>query len=431
MSKILSAHSDGVCQAPAPPAIDHGVDEAMIRNAFECHHVDGTSYPAIFKPNLLDERNKSAMLALIEEGLPMGDLESAYIAMASPGNPGLVTRVHSRNADHRRCFSSILQCLLGTPDHKDKVMAYLLENMEAYRKLSFGLLGGRGMYSTVGGAEGSKHRPSCVFSTLLKSDPTVKLSNLCRNSAGDVWDTSTLDQMLILESDAYGFLMSAIANRDRLGIEGLMRSGSYMRFIGKEDTLMLVGDMIEAHPEWELDVALRPLLTVRNNETAMIEAKRLIDSIDATVEQCLDVLWPDISPLAVSHLVGFAIKNKGNGVSASNFLSACVASGFDLYLGTVEARSGFGAALDAFGELPGEQDRHAGILESYLRCTFGGVKQRQLAPLVLVVPPAMLASHSEASSLLLERYRLTGDKSLLALGDRKFRGLALEDDLGL
>lgn len=416
---------------PAPKLI---IDEELLRDAFQVRYVDDKGdehFTSLFKPQFLHPQNKRAVLAVIQAGHDMVSLLDAYVALAGEHNPYIKERAafRSRNAEHIRCFTGVIQCLLGMPEYKDEVMAYLRNDLAGWRTLSMGFLGGGGMHKVIGGDQ-SKHRASCKFSSLLKGAPGEPIANLCRDQNGLVLSPQVFDQLLLLESDAHGFLMSAIANHDREAIDGLLCSGLYLRFISREHTLMTVGDMINTHPEWDLHESLGPMLSVRNYETAITELKRKIDSRGTTTDQFTEMLWHEMSPMAVSHLVAYAINSKGSVDSASGFLLACLKMGFDLHLGTVEARSGFGAALDAIGNMEC-RDKSADLLESYLWFTFGGVKEEQLIPLLLEVPPEILAAHPEASALLMHRYRLTGEKSLLKLGDRTFRGKALEDDMGL
>lgn len=416
---------------PAPNLI---IDEDLLRDAFQTKYVDDEGFQhftSILKPQFLHPQNKKAVLAVIEAGHDMLSLLDAYIALAGQHNSIIQPRAafRSRNAEHIRCFAGVIQCLLGMPEHKDDVIAYLRKDLAGWRTLSFGFLGGGGMHNVIGGDQ-LKHRPSCIFSSLLNGAPGTPIANLCRDQNGLVLSPQIFDQLFILESDAHGFLMSAIANRDREAIDGLLRSGLYLRFIGREDTLRTVGDKINLHPEWDLHASLGPILSARNHETAITELKRMIDSKGATVAQFAAMLWPEMSPMAVSHLVAYTINSKASLDSASSFLSACIKTGFDLHLGAVEAMGGFGAALDALGHTD-LRDKSADLLESYLWFTQGGAKQEQLAPLLLDVPPEILAAHPEASTLLMQRYKLTGEKSLLKLGDRTLRGKALEDDIGL
>jgi hypothetical protein len=409
------------------------IDEDLLRDAFQVRYVDDKGdehFTSIFNPQFLHPQNKRAVLAVMRAGHRMVSLLDAYVALAGQHNTRIKERaaIRSRNADHIRCFAGVMQCLLGTPEHKDEVMAYLRNDLSGWRTLSFGFLGGRTMHGVIGG-DPSKHRASCAFSSLLKDRPGEAIANLCRDQDGTVLSPQVFDQLLFIESDAHGFLMSAIANRDKEAIEGLLCSATYLRFISREHTLMTVGDRINAHPE-DLKESLGPLLRVRNHETVMTELKRMIDSRGGTTEQLTEVLWPDMSPMAVSHLVAYAINSKMSADSASCFLLACRKIGFDLYLGTIEARRGFGAALDALGSTePG--DKSAKLLENYLWLAGDETKEAQLAPLLLDVSPEILAAHPQASTLLLHRYRITGEQSLLALGDRTFRGKALEEGLGL
>jgi hypothetical protein len=410
------------------------IKEKLLRNAFQVRYVDEKGYEhfaSLLKPQFLHPRNKQAVLAVIEAGHDMGRLLDTYVALAGQTNQYIKERagLRSRNAEHIRCFTGVVQCLLGMPQYKDVVMAYLRNDLAGWRTLSQGFLGGGGMHGVVGG-DPSKHRASCTFSSLLNRTPTASIANLCRDEHGLVLSPQVFDQLLFIESDAHGFLMSAIANRDKEAIEGLLCSGVYLRFISREHTLMIVGNMINAHPEWELHEPLAPLILVRNHETAMTELKRMIDAKGITINQFAEMLWPEMSPMAVSHLVAYAIQSKASGDCASHFLLACLKMGFDLHLGTVEAKSGFGAALDALGNI-GRQDKSAELLESFLWFTGGGAKEDQLAPLLIAVSPETLATHPRASTLLMHRYRLTGEKSLLAMGDRTFRGKALEDAIGL
>lgn len=409
-------------------------DEALLRDAFQVRSFDEDHQHSVslFKPKYLHPQNKRAVLAVIEAGLPMVSLLDDYVALAGKTNSMIKARAafQSRNAEHIRCFSGVVQCLLGLPEYKDVVMAYLRNDLAGWRLMSFGFLGGSGMHGVVGG-DPAKHRASCVFSSLLDGSPDDPISNLCRDQNGLVLSPEIFDQILLLESDAHGFLMSAIANLDREAVEGLLCSGVYLRFISREHTLMRVGDNIKGHPEWNLEESLGPLLAVKNHETAMTELKRMIDEKGAKVPQFLEMFWPEISPMAISHLVAYAIKSMRDVDSAKNFLMSCVQGGFDLSLGILEARSGFGAALDALGRNNAQAENQMSSVESYLWFIAGGAKMIQLAPILTSVPAEILASHAKAHDLLLDRYELTGEKELLALGGRKFRGKALEIDMGL
>lgn len=410
------------------------IDENLLRDAFQVRYVDEKGdehFTSLLKPQFLHPQNKQAVLTVIEAGHDMISLLNAYVAVAGKTNSYIKERAafRSRNAEHIRCFAGVMQCLLGMPEHKDEVMAYLRNDLAGWRELSYGFLGGAGMHNVVGG-DPSKRRGSCAFSNLLYGAPGEPIANLCRDQNGQVLAPQVFDQLLLLESDAHGFLMSAIANRDKEAIEGLLYSGQYLRFITRDNTLRTVGDLINAHPEWNLRQSLGPMLSVRNHETAITELKRMIDISGTTTYQFTEILWPDMSPMAVSHLVAYAIKSKASVSSASSFLMACRKSGFDLYLGTVEARAGFGAALDALGNM-GRVDKSTDLFEHYLWFTVGGANEEQLAPLLLDVSPEVLAAHTKAPTLLMHRYKLTGEKSLLVLGGRAFRGKALEDEIGL
>lgn len=404
-----------------------GLSEALLRDLFETQYA---ASPAIFSPHHLNERHKAAGLALIEAGHSLEDTEKAYLDLIRDEKPDVIKAmaIPSRNREHRCCLATVLQCLLGMPQYKDRVMGYLLENFEAYQKnVSFGFLGARGMYGTLK----EDQRSSCVFSSLPGAGPEFPVSNLCRDQHGKVLSPDLLDHLLISEPDAHGFLMSAIANRDPEAIEGLLRSGRYLRRINKEETLFRVGTMIQRYPSWELGEALGPLLTVKNHETAIAQIKRLVDAQRTPVHEFADLLWPGISELAIANLVSHAVKFRGSPSSARNFLIACVEAGFDLYLGLVEARSGFGAMLDALQVSTPTEARHMSILESYEWFTVGDANQMQMAPLLLQIPPAILAQQARADDFLYEVFGITGEKSLLALGGHKLKGKILEDELGL
>lgn len=410
------------------------VDETLLRNAFQVSYLDDKgfqNFTGLFKPAFLHDTNKQAVLSVIAADYNMVSLVDEYVAMAGEYNEIIKSRAafRSRNAEHFRCFAGAMQCLLGMPEYKDRVMSYLRKHLDEWRLMSFGFLGGSGMYGVAGDA--SKHRASCVFSSLLKADPADPISNLCRDQSGLVLSPEVFDTILLLESDAHGFLMSAIANRDREAIEGLMCSGTYLRFISREHTLMRIADCIEDHPEWELDEFLRPLLALKNHETAMSSLKHMIDATGSTVSQFMTILWPGISPLAVSHLVAYAINSKRDFNSAKNFMVSCVESGLDLSLGVIEALRGFGAALDEFQSGAVDTERYSRTIENYLWLAVGGGNKAPLAPILASIPPEILATHASASDLLLERYALTGEKSLLDLGNRDMRGRALEIDMGL
>lgn len=406
--------------ADAPP----GPDEALLRILFGV--VD--SYPAIFKPDSLSHERKQALLTVIEAGYSIHTLKAAYVDMVCPDpNDEWRTAITTRNTGYIRSLASIIQCSLGMPEHKDVVMGYLLENLSEYATISIGFLGGRGMYGKVSESQ----RASCPFNDLLKAGPDLMVANLCRDEAGEVLGVDVLDQILITETDAHGFLMSVIANGDRQAIEQLLRSGLFLRRISREDALRLVGDSIQNFPAWNLEEALGPLLTVRNHETVIIEVKRLIDAQNTSVEVFSGLLWAGMSKLAIAHLVAYAINEKGNAYSTRNFLQACSLAGHDLYLGCIEARSGLGAVLDALEAEVSEEGRQNCLLESYLWHTSGDLNTHKLAPILLQIPRDMLAVHASASDLLYELYRLSGDKSLLALGGQRLRARVLEDEIGL
>lgn len=421
---ILSSVFDLMASSDQKPS---SYDESLLI-AFDCFTRKLDAYPKIFRSGFLDPRDKAAALALIASGQSLEQLEADYIALVGPNNETLIKeRNLARTASRKQSLTSILHCLLGIPEHKDAVMQFLTQNLRYYAASSFGFLGGRQMTPVIGAT--GYHRSSSVFDDLLKKAQGTAISNLCRNSAGDVLSPGVLDQVLLLESDAHGFLMSAIANGDRAGIEGLMRSEVYLSHISREHTLNKVGQKISGHPEWNLRPRLGPMLLEKNNATFMAEVSRLIEADGSSMTDFRAVFWADASPVAMNNLVACAVKSQRSPDSSRNFLHLCAEEGVDLYPGFVEGRHGLGAALDA--QQVDSQVRSQELIQGYLTLTKNAKSTSQFSPLLLAVPVDDLLGHSDSSAMLLERYRLTGDKTLLKLGDRKLNGMVLESDLGL
>lgn len=78
-----------------------------------------------------------------------------------------------------------------------------------------------------------------------------------------------------------------------------------------------------------------------------------------------------------------------------------------------------------------QNEQSVQLIDGYQWFIAKGGKLAHYSPLLVDVPEQMLADHPEATTLLLERYRLTGEKQLLKLGSHQLRGLVLEDELGL
>jgi hypothetical protein len=406
--------------------IDPQIREGYLRDAFKLYEIEVSRevfQRPIFRPDMVDSRNRLAVIALIQEGQRIVSLEAEYL-----NGRGIDKTSQFAEAERKSSFARISQSLLGDPEYKDLVMPYLLDNLAYLERGNFSFLGGGRMETPLGNGpvETFSH-----FRELLGLGPQARIANLCRNPAGEAWLASEFDAMLFQESDAEGFLMSAIANKDALGIEALMRSATFNAYVSREKAVRIIGKMIQKFPQWKLLPELDTLLKARDNATVIPETKRLIDTSGSSVADFNKAYWADASPLAMSHLIAYALHSKKDPESAKRFLQSCLANDVDLYLGMVEAMGGLGAALDAAGKTVSRCERAIFIIEGFLGMINSGVGAGKIAPVLVAVPDEMLAEHKEASILLLERYRLTGERHLLKLGDLKLRGKILEEELGM
>lgn len=392
-------------------------DEKLLIDTFECIFDDVGGFPFIFSAPSLDPANKKAVLALVHSGEPLAKAMGRYVAFVGPDSEIIRSSKGMGKSTHRyQAVTGALQCLLGMPEYKEAVQDYILENLEFYTRISKGMFG---------------HNYG-MFDRVLLREPGSPISNFCRNSAGDLLSPQDLDRLVIHEHDAHALIVSTVANRDRSGIEQLLKSVNFTTFLPRADALARVGDLIRKYPAWNLKPALGPMFEVKTNAFFMSETKRLLNAVNSTKEAFRDAFWSGASAHAVNQLVSDVLgADRADVDSASNCLLVLAENGVDFYWGLVQARQGMGAMLDAQNDPPDQKSCNFYVLESYLTFSQRGSKPKFFGALLINLPVEDLVAHQESTKLLFERYRLTLDKTLLRAGDKRFNGMVLNDELGM
>jgi hypothetical protein len=392
-------------------------DEKLLVDTFECIFDDVGGFPFIFSAPSLNPANKKAVLALVHSGEPLSKAIGRYISLVGADSEIIRSSKGMGKATPRyQAVTGALQCLLGMPEYKEVVQHYILENLEFYTRISRGMFG---------------HNYN-KFSSVLIREPGSPISNFCRNSTGDLLSPQDLDRLVIHEHDAHALIVSTVANRDRLGIEQLLKSERFTAFLPRSEALAMVRDLARKFPAWNLKPAFEPLFEVKTNAFFMSETKRLLNVANSTKEAFRDAFWKEASPQAINQLVADILNSsRADTNSDSNCLQVFAENAVDFYPGVVQARQGVGAMLDAENEPFDQRIRNAYLLESYLTLSKNGSKPKFFGALLINLPVEDLAAHPESTKLLFERYQLTLDKTLLKAGDKRFNGMVLKDELGM
>lgn len=396
--------------------IQYSVDEELLFGVFDYDFGGSGIFPSIFNPNVSQE-NKNAVLKVVAMGIPLAELDDQYQKLRQLKDPlPLSEQKLSRSSKRYKSVTSVLQCLMGMPEHQHEVLSYVLANRAHYRKISQGMFGGH--YNK--------------FDSLLRKDPLSSFSNLCRDEKGKVLSPEAMDKLILTESDAHALLMSAVGNYDRAAIIELMKGKIYGSFINRADTLSKVANQIRLFPDWGLQDALGPLLEQKTNALFMADMNRLYSTAGSTLDHFRAAFWPQASRSAVDKLVADALSSMQPNLERLGFLlQVCAENGVDFYPGIVQSTSGFGAYLDIDSESLSPADRNQEVMGYYLKKTQSWSTPNVLGSLLIGIPPKEIAAHPSSTRMLNDLYQLTKDKSLLTLGDKKFNGMALEGDLGL
>ena len=392
-------------------------DEKLLVDTFECIFDDVGGFPFIFSEPSLNPENKKAVLALVHSGEPLSQAIGRYVAFVGADSEIIKSsKGLGKSSPRYQAVTGALHCLLGMPEHKEEVQDYILANLECYTRISKGMFG-----------------PNYAkFDRVLVRAPGSPMSNFCRNGAGDLLSPEALDRLVITEHDAHALIVSTVANRDRAGIEQLLKSVRFTAVLPRSEALARVGDLIRKFPAWDLKPALGPLFEVKTNAFFMSETTRLLKVADSTKEAFRDAFWAGASAHAINTLVADILRADQTDInSASNCLQVFAENGVDFYLGMLQARQGLGAMLDVQDEPSDQKSRNFYIIESYLVFSQKGKKPKFFGALLINLPVEDLAGHPESTQLLFERYRLTLDHSLLRAGDKRFNGMVLQDELGM
>lgn len=392
-------------------------DEKLLVDTFECIFDDVGGFPFMFSPPSLHPDNKKAVLALVHSGEPLSNAIGRYVEFVGSDSEIIKSSKGLGKRSHRyQAVTGALQCLMGIPQYKETILEYILANLDCYARISSGMLG----------------RNYNNFDSVLRKDPASQISNFCRNSAGELLTPEDIDRLVITEHDAQALVVSTVANRDRAGIEQLLRSVRFTAVLPRSDALARVGDLIRKFPAWDLKPALGPLFEVKTNAFFISETTRLLRVADSTKDAFRDAFWDGASPQAVNQLVADVLAaDRADIDSASNCLQVFAENGVDFYLGMLQARQGLGAMLDAQDDPSDQKSRNFYVIESYLMFSQKGKKPKFFGALLINLPVEELVSHPESTQLLFERYRLTRDKSLFKAGDKRFNGMVLQDELGM
>ena len=394
----------------------HTEDERLLIDAFECKFV-GHGYPSIFQPQTLHEDNKTAVLALIASGEPLGSALGRYVGLVGVDSEIIKSsKGLGKSCPRYQTVTGSMHCLLGMPEHKQAVLDYILANLEAYTRISKGMFG----------------RNYNQFDRVFVRAPGSPLSNFTRNASGGLLSPEAIDKMVIDEHDTHALLMSTVANKDREGIEQLMKSERFTALMPHSAVISKLADLVRKHPAWGLKPLLGPVLEQKTNAGFMFEMQRLLKQSDSTKEEFRDAFWSGVDPIAISDLVREVVKTPMiDFVSARHCLEVLAESGVDFHLGLLLAREGLGAMLDAKSQKLTPQNRSFYVIESYLEFSEKGARPKYYGALLLNLPVEDIVAHAQSTKLLFERYRLTMDKSLLKAGDKKFNGMVLQNDLGM
>lgn len=392
-------------------------DEKLLVDTFECIFDDVGGYARIFSPPSLHPENKKAVLALIHSGEPLSQAIGRYVAFVGADSEIIKTsKGLGKSSPRYQAVTGAMHCLLGIPEYKRLVQDYILDNLECYTRISKGMFGSN----------------FNKFESAFVKANRAPISNFCRTDAGELVSTQHLDRLVITEHDAHALLVSAVVNRDRHGVDQLLRSVRFTAVLPKSDALARVGDLIRKFPDWDLKPALGPLFEVKTNSFFMSETKRLLAKADSTKEAFRDAFWVGASAQAINQLVSDLLHADRTDIdSASHCLQVFSENGVDFYYGMLQARQGLGALLDVIDEPSDQQSRNFYLIESYLVMSQKGSKPKFFGALLINLPVEELAAHPESTKLLFERYRLTMDKSLLKAGDKRFNGMVLQDELGM
>lgn len=392
-------------------------DEKMLVDTFECIFDDVGGFPFIFSAPSLNPENKKAVLALVHSGEPLSQALGRYVAFVGADSEIIRSSKGMGKSTHRyQAVTGAMHCLLGMPEYKEVVQDYILANLECYTRISKGMFG---------------HNYNKFDRVLLRA-PGSPISNFCRNGAGELLSSEDIDRLVITEHDAHALIVSTVANRDRAGIDQLLKSVRFTAVLPRAEALARVGDLIRKHPAWDLKPALGPLFEVKTNAFFLSETKRLLKAPDSTKEAFRDAFWSGASAHAVNQMVSDILgADKADIDSASNCLQVFAENGVDFYLGMLQARQGLGAMLDAQDDPSDQKSRNFYVIESYLNFSQKGKKPKFFGALLINLPVEELVSHPESTQLLFERYRLTQDKSLFKAGDKRFNGMVLQDELGM
>lgn len=391
--------------------------EFWLIRAFEPDGENESYKPCVFNPASLSPRRLHAVMCLIAEGSSPSAIRAEYVALGR-GKLG-----------SDRYLARGIQRLMGSSEHRALAERYVFTHFDEYKKISQGFLG---LGSMINYAQTVSRRnlPQSDFRDLLKQDPEDKFENLCRSLSGTVLTSEELAPRLRKEADAHGFLMCAIAHKDAEAIATFLSYDCFLWRITREDTLTIVAKSIAEHPEWGLEPALGGLLERKSNEVMMTEVKFLLTQ-DTKKENFKAALWDGGSAMAKDLLVSYAITEQNVERVREQFLWACVEKGISLIPGIAHARHGFGAYLDMLADLTLPDEVSLKAIDNFLFYTQGGRSVRMFRPLLLEASVEDLANHPESTMLLLHRYQLTDDKSLLKLGNKALNAKVIEMEMGL
>lgn len=391
-------------------------EEDLLLDTFECTFV-GKTFPSVFNEHTISPENKEAILHLVHSGEPLGKAMGRYIQLVGADHEAIrSTSGMGKNSPRYKTVTSCLQCLVGMPEHKDAVMAYILANLEQYTRYSRGMFGDN--YNR--------------YMNALDRPLTSYIANFCRDADDKLLSPEDLDRLVISEHDAHALVVSAVANYDKEAIEQLFKSKQFTTAFPRYDALAMVGELIRQYPAWNLEPALGGLFEQKTNSRFMFETNRLLNLAGSTEQAFRDAFWAGADPMAINDLVRALVSNdKGDIDSFLNCLKVFAENGVDLYPGLLFARQGLGALLDSKNDGSSQQSRSFYVIEAYLNFSQNGKKPKFFGGMLIGLPTEDLVAHPKATDLLFERYRLTSDKSLLRLGNKAFNGKVLQDELGM
>jgi hypothetical protein len=402
---------------PAMGSFTRSADEQMLINAFECIFDDVGGYPFIFSPASLNPENKQGLLALIGSGEPLHHALDRYVRMEGADSPKFLNeKTLGKQRPRFQMVSGGLQCLMGMPEYKDRVLSFIMNDYDCYTRISKGMFGHN--YSN--------------FSSVFLKHPNTPISNFCRDKAGSLLSMDSLDRLILSVHDANAMLVSAVANRDLAGVLHLTDSLNFSIHLNRTDTLARVAGYIRQYPKWDLEPALGALVKENSNSLFMADVQNLLGKSGSTKDEFHDAFWPGAHPSAINQLIIRVLGDDRADVdSASSCLQVFAENGVDFYMACLHVRSGVGAMLDAESEPVDQGARNRFVMQTYLNYSSNGSRPKAFGALLINLPLEMLADHPQSERLLLERYRITQDKTILSYGSQAMRGRVLQDELGM